>query len=126
MTNRSKVILLIVAVVFLVLAIAAGFFFWKWIQVKDNPDAVAEETSKRVTLEVGKIYELPGDEEPTVAKVQDKEKLKEQVFFENAQNGDYILIYSKKKLALLYREENKKLINVGPIADQVQDSPAAQ
>jgi len=106
----------VIAVLFLLLALAAGFFFYKWIQIKKNPDQATRETSKVVISEVGKIYELPTSEEPTVAKVQDKEKLKNQQFFNSSQNGDYILIYPNSKLALIYRQETKKLVNVGPIA----------
>lgn len=123
-SRKNKVMMLVVAGLVLLLALAAGFFFWKWLQVKNNPESVAEESSKRIITEVGKIYELPGDEEPTVAKVQDKSKLGEQSFFEKAQNGDYILVYSNKRLALLYRQESKKLINVGPIAFSDQDKNA--
>lgn len=124
--SKNKIIMIVVAVLFLLMALAAGFFFWKWLQLKNNPDEAAEETTKQVVAEVGKIYELPTGEEPTVAKVQDKDKLSSQQFFEAAKNGDYILIYSEKKLALLYRQEDKKLINVGPIAMTPQEGAEAQ
>lgn len=118
--------MIIIAVLFLILALAAAFFFWKWLQLKNNPDEVAEETTQQVLAEVGSIYELPTGEEPTIAKVQNKDKLSGQQFFESAQNGDYILIYSKKKLALLYRQEDKKLINVSPIAIPEQEISETQ
>lgn len=66
--------------------------------------------------EVGKIYALPKDETPTIATVIDKEKLKDQPFFANAQNGDKILIYTKAKKAIVYRPKEKVIVNAGPIA----------
>lgn len=110
----QKKLFIIGGVVIAVLAVLAGFFFWQYINLKNNPNAEAEETTKRLVTEVGKIYALP-DEKPTVAKVQDKEKLKDQSFFKNAENGDFILLYNNAKIALLYRESEHKLMNVGPI-----------
>lgn len=124
----TKLILLIAgAVVVLGLAGAAGFFFWQYTNLKNNPNAVAQETTQRLVGKVGQLYALPGDEQPTIAQVQDKEKLKEQAFFSRAENGDYILIYTNAKLALLYREKDNKLMNVGPITiseQQPKDQPA--
>lgn len=114
-TNKNRLVLVAVAVLFLLLALAAGFFFWKWIQEKSKSDD-SENVSQRVIKAVGNIYEIPRDEEPTVAIIQDKDMLKEQIFFDGAQNGDYMLVYKKKRIGLIYREEIKKLINVAPIA----------
>lgn len=103
------------AVIILGLAGAAGYFFWQYNSLKNNPNAAAQETTKRLVGEVGKLYALPGGEDPTIAQVQDKDKLKDQSFFSKSENGDYILIYTNAKLALLYREKNNQLINVGPV-----------
>lgn len=53
---------------------------------------------------------------PTIADITDKDKLKDQAFFKDAENGDQLLLFSKAKVAMLYRESTNKLINVGPIA----------
>jgi hypothetical protein len=106
-----------VAVVLIVaLAAVSGFFFWKWQSLKSSPSVTAEESSARVIEKVGKIYDLPSKEKPTVALIQDKKKLEDQSFFDKAQNGDYLLMYTNSKLALIYREQDGKLINVGPIS----------
>lgn len=109
----------------LVFAIVAAFFFKQYQEVKNNPDAAAKATSERVLEKVAKLYFLPGNEEPTVAQIEDKEKLASQSFFNSAQNGDYLLVYPEAKLALLYREDANKLVNVGPVnTDQNQQAPA--
>lgn len=114
----TKAYLIGAIVVIVILAALSGFLFWKYASVKNDGSAdtkQAEQTSKRIIGRVGEIYQLPTGEEPTVAQVQDKSKLTGQTFFEDAATGDYILVYKKAKLALLYREDIHKLINVGPI-----------
>lgn len=114
--NGKKRILIGAAVVVFVAAIAAAvFFFIQYNAIKSNPDAVNQQKTDTVVDKVGKIYALPG-EKPTVADITDKDKLKDQAFFKDAENGDYLLIFSEKKLAIIYRESTNKLINVGPIS----------
>jgi len=107
------------------LALIAGYFFWQYTKLKANPDAAAQETTQRLVGKVEKLYQLP-DEKPTVAQINDKDKLKEQPFFKSAQNGDYLLIFTNAKLAVLYREGENKLINVGPIAITPQQAQEQQ
>lgn len=113
---NSKLIIIVSGLIIAALAGAAGFFFWQYTTLKNNPDAAAQETTKRLVSQVEKLYQIPKDEQPTVAQVKDKEKLKDQPFFKNAVNGDYILIFTNNKIAIVYREKDNKLINVGPIA----------
>lgn len=121
--SNMKLMLIGGGVVVLLLAAVAGYFAWQFFTLKQNPNKANEETVSRLTGEIGKFYDLP-NEQPTVAQVQDKEKLKGQTFFDKAENGDYIVIYTNAKLALLYREKDNKLINVGPI--NISDQNAAQ
>lgn len=103
-------------IVILILGIVAFYFYNQYQNIKKNPNQVAKAETEALVAEVGKLIDLPKDETPTVATVLDKEKLKDQPFFANAQNGDKILIYTKAKKAIIYRPKENKLINVGPIA----------
>lgn len=99
----------------LVLLVACIFFAWKYYSSNESetqPGEVLEKTSKLIFL--------PEGEEPTVARIQDKEKLKGQSFFDQAENGDYLLVYEKSKMALIYRESVNKLVTVGPITTEVE------
>jgi hypothetical protein len=114
--KRKKALWSVVAgLAVLVLAVTAGFFFKENRDLKKNPNAVAQATTDRVISKVSKLYYLPKDEKPTVAQIEDKSKLEGQSFFTGAQNGDYLLVYTNAKIALLYREHDNKLVNVGPV-----------
>lgn len=88
----------------------------------NNPANVQEEVKKTVA-EVSKLIELPTAEDPTIATVTDVDKLRAQPFFQNAQNGDKVLIYQGAKKAILYRPSTKRVIEVSPINI---GSPSAQ
>jgi hypothetical protein len=117
---------LIVALVLLAATSGAAIYFYKqYTDLKNSPNVVAQQTTQRLVSEVGKLYDLPKDETPTVAQVSDKEKVKDQPFFKNVENGDWVLVYQTARMAVLYRESQNKLINVGPISlDQTPQSNA--
>jgi hypothetical protein len=126
-----RLLVIVTTIVFLVVAAAAGFFAMQFFALKSSPEVTDDETSRLIINKVEGIYMLP-EGQPTVAKVQDTEKLNGQAFFEKAENGDYLVIYSEAKLALLYREGANKLVNVGPIsvsdtaAQEAASDPAAK
>ena len=108
--NKNK---LIVAAI-IILALIPSVYFYSQYQVAKNPQNEAKAEVKDLIAKVGKIIELP-NEEPTVATVSDKNKLKDQPFFRNAENGDKVLLYAQAKKAILYRPSLNKIIEVAPI-----------
>lgn len=114
---------------FVVLALiglaTGGYFFFQYQKtnkelqnIKTDPSILqkaAQEDIKKLVAEVGKLIVLPEGEDPTVATVTDIEKLKNEVFFQKAKNGDKVLIYTQAKKAILFRESQKKIIEVAPI-----------
>jgi hypothetical protein len=118
---RKKVLLVVNVLLLVGLAEAAGFYFKKYNDLKKNPvtaDQAAQAEVERYVAEVGRLYDLPKDEEPSVATVKDKEQLKDQPFFSKAENGDVTLIYTNAKLAILYRPSTKQLVNVSSVTVQ--------
>jgi hypothetical protein len=117
----SNRLLIIGGVVLVVLGGSIGtsiYFFSKYKDVKATNDkvVVAEATKDSVVKAVAKIYAVP-NEEPTLARVNNPAELsKDQSFFAPSQEGDYVLVYPKAKLAILYRASEKKIINVGPVS----------
>lgn len=109
---------LIGLVLFLVFAgaIAGGYYYYTSYQkLLKNPDIITQQEVSWLQDKVGKLMQLP-NETPSTATVLDKDKLKDQAFFANAENGDKILIYSTAKKAILYRPSTDKIIEVMPIA----------
>jgi len=116
----SKPIIIIGGIILALIIFLPSFYFYNKYQslkktVSDPSDSAKKEVNTLVAL-VGKLIELPEGEEPTVATVSDKDKLSPQPFFDKAQNGDKVLIYSKAKKAILYRPSTNKIIEVGPVS----------
>lgn len=95
----------------------SGILIYKMPQVQEffgirssDPTDVAS-----VVEEVSQVVLLPTDETPTFATVSDVTKLSDQEFFNNAQNGDVVLIYENAKKAYLYRPSSRQLIEIGPV-----------
>ncbi len=105
------------AIVVILIALLPSLYFYNLYKknqkiLKALPKNVDE--TRELLDKVGKLIELP-KEEATVASVSDKEKLKDQPFFQNAKNGDKVLIFTKAKKAILYRPSINKIIEVGKI-----------
>ncbi len=113
--RRKRLITYILCGVIVLLIAVIGLLAWKYQQASKGSSDDAKKTSARIIGKVANLYMLPTDEEPTVALIQDKNKLGNQDFFRHAQNGDYLLIYKKEKVALVYREGANKLVAVGPV-----------
>jgi uncharacterized protein HemX len=93
----------------LVAAIAAGgFWYWQYHRSQEkNPDV----QQKRWSQELSKIVILP-HEKPLITTVLDKSKLTNKTLQAQAQNGDRLYIFSKAKQLILYRPNDKKIVNM--------------
>lgn len=82
--------------------------------------------SNQTTLSnLGKLIELPNDEEPTIANITDTQKFQDQPFFKKAQVADMLIVYQKNKKAILYRPSENKVIELAPILEPTsKPSPA--
>ncbi len=111
----AKKNLLLVSLVVLIFAGGVLYVQNEKKKISENPQLAANQDIEKVVAKVSKLIELPENETPTLATVSDKEKLKDQPFFKNAQNGDKVLIYQDAKKAILYRPSTNKIIEVAPI-----------
>ncbi len=115
--SRGGSSILWVVTVVALLAIGGAVYLYKQVRElkKNNQFEDLQSNQDQLKEKISKLINLP-DEKPTVANVTDKEKLKDQPFFKDAQNGDSLLIFPAAKKAIIYRESENRLINVGPIA----------
>jgi len=114
--NLRTLVGTLLTIIFLAV-IAGGYYYYQSYQkLIKNPDIITKQEGTWLVEKISKLMSLPTGEEPSTATVLDKEKLKDQPFFANAENGDKILIYAKAKKAILYRPSTDKIIEVMPIA----------
>jgi len=114
-TKFEKLNKFIIILVVLILGGTSCYFYYQFIKIKQDPQKVAREETKNLLAQISQIIVLPEGEEPTVATVNDPEKLKDQPFFAKAKKGDKVLIYTNAKKAILYDPLNKKIVEVAPI-----------
>ncbi len=84
---------------------------------------LAQREIKEVTEKLGKLTLLP-DEEPVIATVMDAQLLATQsAFYQNAENGDKLVVYPKAQKAYIYSPAKNIIVNAGPlVVDQDQNS----
>jgi len=113
-------------ILFLIIAGVAVWSFYNYLELKDQLVALTsvegqqefqEKELQGIVDKVSKHMLLPEDTLPTVASISNVETLKEQQpFFNNAENGDQLLVYIELEQAIIYRPSSDLIINVGPIA----------
>lgn len=119
------------ALIVLVLVALAGiygsvYFYNKYKDLNTDATVEAQKETERLVGLLDKLMELPQGELPTVATISDKDKLQDQPFFAQAQNGDILFAYTTAMKAILYRPSSNKIINVAPITiNQSQDVTGA-
>ncbi|GAC1387395.1 MAG: hypothetical protein NVS1B7_1340 [Candidatus Saccharimonadales bacterium] len=122
----KKIILIIINVLLIAgLAVFGGLYFRKYQDLKNNPpapDVVLQQQNNKTIAAVSKLYDLPKDEQPTITAIKDvSDTFKKELFFAKAQNGDITLVYTKAKLAIIYRPSTKQLVNVSSVT--IQNNP---
>lgn len=123
----SRQLIIIILAIIAIAGIGAAVYYYREYRIlKYNPQAASEAEVQSLVAEIGRIMQLPNDETPSVATVLDKEKIKDQPFFKNAENGDKLVAYTKAQKAILYRPSSKKIIEVAPLnIDQTTQVNAA-
>jgi len=120
--RKFKKIAIIVLVV-LVFGALYGFvhYYRKYQALKADPNLEAQQEIESLQEAIGEFMDLPEGEIPSVATILDKEKLKDQPFFKNAENGDKLLVYTKAMKAILYRPSSNRIIEVAPLYIDPED-----
>jgi len=125
---NKKALRLIVIFIVLVLAVLSSYYFYNKYQktqaLLQNPNQASTTEAQVLVNNIGKLIELPANENPTIATVSDKTKLQDQPFFARAENGDKVLIFSGAKKAILYRPSTNKIIEVSVLNIEVNKQPA--
>ena len=120
----------LVVIVLIVVSLSVSFIIWQNVQNSrdQSPEAVAarnEEESTKIISKVSLILFTKSEDEPTVARIDEPDVLRQAnaEFYENAQEGDYLILYPQR--AIIYRESENIIINVAPIINSSQIAPEA-
>lgn len=87
-----------------------------------SPALNAQQQAIDLRNKVDRLVELSTNEVPTVATVTDAGVLKKQSFFQDAQNGDKLLMFNDTDLAVLYRPADNKIIQMAHVSLSAGDS----
>lgn len=113
-----NIVIYIITLVAIIAISLSIFIYREYLKVKtqlENPARVTETANKTILEKLGKLIQLPTEENPTIATVNDIEKLKDQDFFANAKNGDKLIVYTNAKKAILYDLIANRIIDVAPV-----------
>lgn len=94
------------------------YYFDKTVKIDNQvlDERLAPEKIEEVLAKLSDNILLPEDEDPLLAVITDIDALVEnQLFYKDASNGDYIIVYQNSARAILYNFDLDKIINVGPI-----------
>lgn len=117
LNKKNIIVVCIILTALLVFGIGLYYFiqYHHAQKLLQDPLLASEMQQETIVKNVGKLTQVPPGEQPTIAKISDITKLNNQPFFQNAQNGDFVLIYTKAKEAILYDPVSNKVLRVGPI-----------
>ncbi len=117
----------LIVLLLLVAAASTGYLLFQKRNARQTPLPASSQEPVQLTeaeqlhKKLGQTLDLPA-EIPNLATVLDAQKVKNQLFFQKAQNGDKVLIYVKAGQAVLYRPSSGKVINLAPIALDTESS----
>lgn len=119
MAIKKPLIAPLIAGIVVVLALVPGVYFYReYTSTKkalETTKAEIAKTGNAFITDLRSVILLP-DEEPTIATVDDVEKVKMNAFFTNAEAGDKVVIFKSMKKAILYRPSIKKIIDMAPVS----------
>ena len=109
--NKNKRNIIIVIILFVVCSLSLTVFLY---MLNTNP------SNETIMKHLEKIIVLPSDEKPTITEIIDATGLEqESPFYSNVENGDRLIIYIKNSKIIIYRPKENKIINVGPIINDI-------
>lgn len=117
--KRKKIATLVIVLIIILLGAALVRKFYMSPKLGENQ--LTPKEIKSLVTKVSKLINVP-DEEPVIATIiKADELIAEQKFYAGSKDGDYLLVFPKNQKAIIYRERENRLINVGPI---IVDQPA--
>lgn len=105
----------LIAICLIIVCLVGLFLFVKSKKLTKNSAAANEKRVKEAVLKVEKLIDLPKNELPSLAIVEDVEMLKDQPFFADSRKGDIVLMYGIAQKVFLYNPSDNLIINVSSL-----------
>lgn len=121
-SKKNKKLTIKTIVIGLLIVALTGLSIYFWTDARQarqsSPEGVAQKNVAETTEVIdslGKILLLSADQEPTVARVENPDTLKQSNpdFYKDIQQGDYLVLYPQR--AIVYRKDINQIINIAPI-----------
>jgi len=111
---KSKKILALLIII--VIALLGFAIFNKFNPTEKVPEGqLSDKQIKVLVNKVSKLINVP-EETPVIATIIKADQLiAEQKFYAGSKDGDYLMVFPQAQKAIIYRENEDRLINVGPI-----------
>ncbi len=97
---------------------ACGYFYSQYHKLSVDPRAQSQADAQKKTDEmiakISKLMVVSDTSNAVIATIADKSKLVGQKFFDNAQNGDVLVLLPNMSKAVIYRPLLDKIIDIGP------------
>ncbi len=121
--KTKKILSILILIIILLLAFAIFKKFYNPIDESNKKtDQLSEKQVASIVKKISKLIVVPSDEKPMIVPILNADELiAEQRFYIGSEDGDYVIVYPNAKKAIIYRESENKLINVGPV---IVDQPA--
>jgi hypothetical protein len=112
----------IISILIIIIIVLLGYAVYDKFFATTMPEGqLSEKQIKSLVVKVSKLINVP-EELPVVATIIKAEELMvEQKFYTGSKDGDYLIVFPTAQKAMIYRKDEDKLINVGPI---IVDQPA--
>jgi len=116
-STKLFVFLMCLLSLIIILSATTVYFFCRYqlLSKKSDTTQILQQETEDVVESLKKMILLPKDEVPTVATINDVDRLKNQLFFKNARNGNNVVIYPISKIAIIYDPKTKIIMNIGPV-----------
>jgi len=120
-THKKYFLLALVFFFFLSVAILVSVYLF----VNSGQQKNVDSTNTAVLLQhVGKLMDLPSGEKPQVVPITEVAPFKHQPFFYYAKEGDVLIVYLQKNVAILYDPKEDKIVNMNKISAAIFPPPA--
>ncbi len=117
--KTKKILALLIIIVIAVLGYAIFNKFNPSIKTPEGQ--LSDKEINSLVKKVSKLINVP-EEIPVIATIIKADQLiAEQKFYVGSKDGDYLMVFPTAQKAIIYREKEDRLINVGPI---IVDQPA--